>query len=166
MLGEHHRQRIAVGYTLMLCTCAMATPLVCRGPGWQMIALTAQGWLSAVLGRGMGSSHVRAGVRILMDGEAWVPRWLSQGSFGSVVCGALLLLWRSAVRIPASTRSVYDDCHYGRRAKFWLVHNCRNAEVWGWCCGGVDVFNIWASMEKGRYSKTSLSWVSLSRNSR
>ncbi len=33
-----------------------------------MVALTAQGWLSAVLGHGMGSSHVGAGVRIWIDG--------------------------------------------------------------------------------------------------
>ncbi len=53
---------------IMLGTCVMATLLLCHGPGWQMVALTARGWLSAVLGCGMGSSRVGAGIRIWMDG--------------------------------------------------------------------------------------------------
>ncbi len=60
----------------------MATPLLCHGPGWRMVALTARGWLFAVLGRGMGSSRVGAGVGIWMDGitkclqakNVWLPR--------------------------------------------------------------------------------------------
>ncbi len=53
---------------IMLCTCAMATPLLCQGSEWQMVTLTAQGWLSAVL----ESSYVGAGVKIWMDGWSTV----------------------------------------------------------------------------------------------
>ncbi len=48
---------------------AMATPLLCRGPGWQMVTLTGRGWLSAALGHGMGGSHAGA---CKASGYVWV----------------------------------------------------------------------------------------------
>ncbi len=50
-----------------------------------MVALTARGWLSAVLGRGMGSSRVGAGVGIWMDG--WIEDWLSELKQRGVING-------------------------------------------------------------------------------
>lgn len=44
----------------------MATPSLLRGPEWQVAVLTAQKWLSAVLG--IRSYHVEAGVRMRMGG--------------------------------------------------------------------------------------------------
>ncbi len=84
----------------MLGTCVMATPLLCHGPEWQMVALTAQGWLSAVLAVAWGalvweqasgygwmdgfksfSSNSRACVRVCKGESNWfeVNVWLRQG---------------------------------------------------------------------------------------
>ncbi len=51
-----------------------------------MVALTSQGWLSAALGHGMGSSHVRAGIRIWIDGsKVMVCEW-SRSEVVDFVC--------------------------------------------------------------------------------